>query len=58
MDESLEPLERGTLLWDLWDKLEDYLHRRIDVVSEKNLRNRYFIEELNETKQLLYGKAS
>lgn len=59
MDESIEPPEkRGELMWNLWDKLEELFNRKVDMVSEKSLRNSYFIQELNETKVLLYGQAS
>lgn len=36
-------------------ELENLMGRRIDLVDEDFLRNKYFIEELNETKQLIYG---
>ena len=35
--------------------LEELIGRRIDLVDEDNLKNPYFIEELEETKQLIYG---
>ena len=57
MDESLEPADRGELMWNLWDKLEELFKRKVDMVSEYSLTNPYFIEELDEKKQLLYGKA-
>lgn len=40
---------------NLYMDLEDLMGRRIDLVNEANLRNKYFIEELEETKQLIYG---
>ena len=58
IDENLEPAERGEMMWNLWDKLEDALKRKVDIVSEKSLRNPFFIEELNEKKVFLYGQAS
>ena len=35
--------------------LEKMLRRSVDLVSEKNLKNPYFIKEINATKQLIYG---
>lgn len=35
--------------------LEDLLKRRIDITDDSSVRNRYFREELNETRQLIYG---
>ena len=37
------------------NELEKTLHRPIDLVSEKDLRNPYFIKEVDATKQLIYG---
>ncbi|MDR1951867.1 MAG: nucleotidyltransferase domain-containing protein [Bacteroidales bacterium] len=37
------------------EQLEKTLHRPVDLISEKHLRNPYFIEEVNATKQLIYG---
>jgi len=54
--DGLEPLERGELYWDLLFDLEDTLHRKIDLLTESQLKNPYFINELNETKQLIYGE--
>ncbi len=35
--------------------LEKMLNRSVDLVSEKDLKNPYFIAEMNSTKQLIYG---
>jgi predicted nucleotidyltransferase len=37
------------------NELEKTLNRTIDLTSEKDLKNPYFIEEVNATKQLIYG---
>lgn len=39
----------------LHDSLRLLLGREIDLVDETSIRNRYFKEELDETKQLIYG---
>lgn len=36
-------------------ELESLMGRRIDLVDEEFIRNKYFREELDETKQLIYG---
>ncbi|MFN0048880.1 MAG: nucleotidyltransferase family protein [Cytophagales bacterium] len=53
--EGLNPLERGELWWNLHDSLRDNVHREIDLVSEKSLKNPYFIQEVNRTKVIIYG---
>ena len=54
-DDDLEPVEKGELLWSLRFSLEDDLNRPIDLITTSSLKNPYFIEELNETKQKIYG---
>lgn len=54
--ENLEPLEKGELWWNLHDTLRNLLQREIDIVTESSLKNPYFIEELENTKQLIYGQ--
>lgn len=38
--------------------LEDLLKRDVDLVEYDAVRNPYFKEEIDETKQLIYGKTS
>ena len=58
IDQTLDPVERGAHLWDLWYDLQDLTGRKVDLLTENSLKNPYFIEELNETKQLIYGKEN
>jgi len=44
----------GDNIWDLRFALEDYLQRDIDLINEDNLKNPYFIQELNEKKLKIY----
>lgn len=37
------------------DALESLLGRKVDLVVEKGLKNRYFIRNVNRTKRLIYG---
>lgn len=40
---------------DLAESLENVFGRKVDLVVEKVLRNKYFIANVNRTKQLIYG---
>lgn len=40
---------------DLQESLESILGRKVDLVVEKGLKNKYFITNVNRTKQLIYG---
>ena len=43
LQERLDPVEAGGHLWDLGYDLEDLLNRKIDVITERSLKNPYFI---------------
>lgn len=38
------------------DKFEEIFHRPVDLLTVKSLSNPYFIDSVNQTKKLLYGK--
>ena len=40
---------------DFAESLEDLFGRKVDLVVESGLRNKYFIANVNRTKQLIYG---
>lgn len=50
-----DPLVAGENRIQFYTDLRELIGRKIDLVDEEYLRNKYFIEELNETKQLIYG---
>ena len=41
--------------FDFKECLEKLFNRRVDLIEEKGLRNKYFIANINRTKQLIYG---
>ncbi len=44
-----------TNYFDFRDALESLLGRKVDLIVEKGLKNKYFIANVNRTKQLIYG---
>lgn len=40
--------------FDFIEELETLLNRKIDLIDETAIKNRYFKEELDATKQLIY----
>ena len=50
-----DPFVSGENFMDLYIALEELMGRKIDLVDESIIRNPYFKEELEETKQLIYG---
>lgn len=37
------------------DALEMLFHRKVDLIEEKALRNKFFIANVNRTKKMIYG---
>lgn len=50
-----DPLLAGENFMNFYMELKHLMGRRIDLVDEEFIRNKYFREELNETQQLIYG---
>ena len=50
-----DPAKSGAVLWDLYYALKDLLKRDVDMVTRRSLKNKYFIEELNNTAIPIYG---
>mgnify|MGYP001144895337 FL=1 len=44
-----------TNYFDFRDALERLFGRKVDLVVEKGLKNKYFIANVNRTKQMIYG---
>ena len=40
---------------DLAEALENVFGRKVDLIIEKGLKNKYFIANINRTKKLIYG---
>jgi predicted nucleotidyltransferase len=55
LQENIDPVEAGEHLWDLQDELSVLLNRDIDLITEKSLKNPYFIKVLNQSKVAIYG---
>ena len=44
-----------TNFFDFRDALERLFGRKVDLIEEGGLRNKYFIANVNRTKQIIYG---
>jgi len=49
-----DPLERGQLLLALWDQLENYFNRKVDLLTSNSLKNPYLKKSINSTRKLVY----
>ena len=52
---NIELLKYADNYFDLKFSLEELFNRPIDLLEEQSIKNPYFLEALNETKQLIYG---
>ena len=41
--------------FDFRDALEMIFNRKVDLIEQKALRNKFFIQNINRTKQVIYG---
>ena len=50
-----EGLDWADIFFDFMHELENIFDRRIDLVCDDAVKNKFFREELDNTKQLIYG---
>ncbi len=50
-----DPFKYSDLYFELKDKLEKLLNRKIDLIELRGIKNSFFKKELDETKVLIYG---
>ncbi len=44
-----------TNYFDFQEELEKLFGRKVDLVVEKGMKNKFFIQNVNQSKQLIYG---
>lgn len=57
---DFEPIDHDSFdyvynYFSLRDALERLFRRKVDLIEEKALRNKYFIANVNRTKMMIYG---
>lgn len=55
-DKDCDPLEKGESIGLIQEKLEDILHRPVDVVSATAIKNPYFRSSIEQNQILIYGE--
>ena len=55
-EDNIDPIEYGDLYWSLDDTLSQLLGRPVDLMTERQLRNPYFIKVMNRTKTAIYER--
>ncbi|HEY0652154.1 MAG TPA: nucleotidyltransferase domain-containing protein [Chryseosolibacter sp.] len=49
-----DPVQYGDTLLKLWDDLENYFGRKVDLLTDASIRNPYLRKSVNQTKKLVY----
>jgi len=49
-----DPVEKGEKILSLWDKLELFFKRKVDLLTNPNIRNPYLRQSVDESKVLIY----
>ncbi len=49
-----DPLHFGELMLKLWDRLETFLDRKVDLLTMRSVKNPVIREEIERTKVLVY----
>ena len=49
-----DPVERGEILMDLWQKFEEFFQRKVDLLTDKSIRNPFLRKSIEATKLLIY----
>ena len=57
VDEN-DPVERGEKLMELWDQLENFFERKVDLLTEPSIKNPFLKKSIDETKVLIYDRES
>jgi len=53
-----DPIKRGENILTLWDKLEVFFQRKVDLLTDAYVRNPYLKKCIDESKTLIYdGKG-
>lgn len=51
-----DPAERGEALLSLWDNLELFFSRKVDLLTDESIRNPYLKSSIDRTKKLIYDR--
>lgn len=53
--EEPDPIQKGLLILSLYCKFEEYFRKKVDLLTFRSLKNPFLIEEIENTKKLIYA---
>jgi predicted nucleotidyltransferase len=51
-----DPIEYGETLLSLWDKLEIFFDRKVDLLTDDSINNPYLRKSIEASKKLIYDR--
>ena len=51
------PIEKGEKILSLWDELEAFFKRKVDLLANPNIRNPYLRQSIENSKVLIYDAS-
>ena len=55
---DIDPIEKGEKLISIWDKFEKFFQRKVDLLTDKPIKNPYLRNSIESTKILIYDGKS
>jgi len=55
IDET-DPIERGRILMDFWDHMENFFGRKVDLLTESSLKNPILRRSIEKKKIMIYDR--
>ena len=52
-----DPIERGEKLISLWNLLENFFQRKVDLLTDSSIRNPFLRHSIDSSKILIYDRA-
>lgn len=52
--DEIDPIERGEKLISIWDKLEQFFQRKVDLLTSSSIKNPILKKNIHSTKILIY----
>ena len=52
-----DPIERGEKLISLWDLLESFFRRKVDLLTDSSIHNPFLRKSIDSNKILIYDRA-
>lgn len=49
-----DPIERGEILMNIWDKFEKFFQRKVDLLTNTSIKNPVLKKNIDSTKILIY----